>query len=372
MHRDAGVDQELRTSHGPIQVTDNVNPKKSYIYVTDDNTQTPQNLYKNDVNDISNGFGVIKMGSITDNLDFGITGGNQNGKLIISANRNKQPGTLELGYDEGKGVGSNKVIIGIGKYLGINVKKGAIYFYGLDSQGNNPQIASVAYYPKQESPDIAWGSYSALELKNPYSKSSVSLAAFKNKAISSIIMGTDGYRRTMMTFDAKGDKPISFIGSIGGVFENVSQNEYNNLTKLDGEQCAGGKGVWKLVATGVTSEKLKSQNPGSYDYDLETQGSITGTPAGSPSNNGINIRNIRINFKNISSSTSFSAIAFNMAGSKGAGVSVENAKNTPITVTGSTTGTYFLICVPQANSNYNKAVNGFYIKKHQLDTNIQY
>ena len=381
MHRDAGVDQELRTSHGPIQVTDNVSPKKSYIYVTNDNKKTPQNLYINDANNISPGYGVIKMGSITDNLDFGITGGDKNGNLIISANKNKQPGTLQLGYDEGKGVGSNRVIIGIGKYIGVDVKKGAIYFYGLDSQGNNPKIASVTYYPKEQSPNPDWGSYSAFELKNPYSKNGIMLASFKDKPISSIAMGAvgsgkAGYRSEWMTFNASGDKPISFIGSIGGIFENVSETQYQNLKILEGEKCAAGRGVWKLIATGVTSANIAYKNPGSYDYKFTLKNQITGTPAvkNTDTINGINLKNIKITFSQVSSPKTLSAVSFNMNGASGAGVAVKGSKNIATNVNGSSTGTYLLVCVPdyQENSNYNKAVNGYYTTDEQLGTDIGY
>ena len=361
MHRDAGVDQELRTSHGPIQVTDNVNPDKSMVYVTDDNTKTPQNLYNDDANNIAKGKGIIKIGVISDKENFGIIGGDKNGSLLISSNRNNTPGKLVIGVSQNNDLNSKEIVVGVGKYINVDVKKGTVSFYGLNSKNENKKIGFIGYYPSSN--QNQWGAASIFGITNPYSKNSnsIKLSSYKDKPITTISMGNSN-RNGLMYFNSNSDKPISFIGSIGGIYTNQTWTKYQSLkSKIDGVSCAGGQGYWKVIATGLTSiSDLGNLNTGNYDMSFTKNGNIFTKDKNSGPYEKNPSKTLNLNLKLNSTPKLLSYLNINLNGATGKGKYVDNAQNKDFSSSGETKATYIVICLPNNNSEYNKKIGGFY------------
>ena len=353
MHRDSGVDQELRTSHGPIQVTDNVSPQNSYISITDDNTKTPQELKEDSYNSISDGFGIVKIGSITDNLDFGIIGGNKDGKLIISANRNETPGELYLGYDDGSGVGSNRIILGLGNLPYVEVSHGGIYFSSEDPNkpGTSHPVAKMQY----------GNNASNFYVYNNTGKGRVVISSLENgNAIMEFSKNTGNPNETEFLDYSDPSKPISFIGSIGGIF---TVSKIADLpTNLYGRPCANGMGAWRYVVTGVlsfdggagNSSSGNDDGAGVYNYELNINGNVSGENMV-----GINIQNIEWNFKVKETPKYFTYLNINYNGcvlktshvSEGKMVFESHPVNCRFTV--------FLMCLPNNNRKYNGGLGFF-------------
>lgn len=159
MHRDSGVHQELRTSHGPILITDNVTPEHSKLVITNDYAENPQNIIadngyvKTDKSAITIGVVGGTEGSSSDPIKVGIKGADKNGDIYIDAiNQVKTgnklvSGTVKIGLQQitpSDPTKTSGVELGVDNRELLQVNKKGTSFIGYkDNLNDTSQIVSV-------------------------------------------------------------------------------------------------------------------------------------------------------------------------------------------------------------------------------------